>query len=1244
MELVLADRAGIVHIETGGRLHGDHIMIRRLLFILFLYALLVWLLVFLNYSGDTKRATDQGLFWTACGVAALLLWLVLERVIGWWRVRRAQRPAVTGARRAGPTPLHEDDIALLGLLREADQRLAQAPDAKATRALDLPLYLILGPEGTGKTSVLHNSGIEPTLLAGQVGGGGAGVNPTRVANLWLAQESLFLEVSGRVFASEPGRIAEFLSRLQLASGEPRWKAWWKPAQPAASLRAVLLFFDSREFSGTPELSKLDRAAQQVRERLSSAASALGAEFPVYVVLTRLDALPFFGEFFARLPDGDAGQVLGVLTPENAQCQGEERVWAEAATKRLNGYFNSLFLRLNERRLLSLSQELDVSRKPAIYEFPREFKRIRPPLVQFLVDVFKPDPLKAGPRLRGFFFTGTRKAERSGLPDPDLAIGFHSPSGASGATQIFRTDATLFAKSAPKSGSVPLVDRWMFVTDFFRRVLTQDRPTVKQVAPKSKLESYRQIVMGVIACVIVLLTFVWTVSWIRNWRLQSEVRTAIENARRGGGALSLSNLQALDELRKQLEKLEKDDSLSLHWGLYTGDTLYATARKVYFGRLKGLSLDRINQTLASKLVQAEANPQESTAPTYDRLKTHRTITALGCPVDRPLLSRVLKETAMDAHPGLADEQLAQLRIQLDYYVSQLGKKGVLTVSLPEDPVAEAKARTFLHQAGGVEQQLRELLSEVSQQSKPLSVADYADNYQSVLTGPSEISGEYTKRGQALLEELVQKGNFDSGEKCVMGDSDGLGQLSAELQVKDRLRSLYYRRYADKWRDFIGSYNVIHYSGLSDAAKRLDILAGPKSPLLGIIRMAAVNTNYQPPKPGEKSWWEKGAQKVGLGRLVQAKAKGEKAADQALQFVVNDSITMTTADIGRLFQPVLFTTPPDQDLLVNDRDTAYVNGLRDLQRNLEALDRASTAEKAAVIPQARAALILARKAHADLADKFTDVGNEGLKGRLSNLLEQPIRLAESLIPRNPESVTLAKKNGDLHQFCLAMQPILVKYPFSLSQVDATLPDVERGFQPKQGLVWKYVQQSGSDLLVRTPQGWQPNPALQGMKVAPELLAFLERSQQLTSALFAESGMMQKLKYVLRPVRVQGIAIRVAIDGDEFNSGYPLQKTFYWPAPAGAKAGADATMEFAGGASTGFGRFEGIWGIFRLFQNADERSYGTKGVQWSEIRGRGGEPQKLTPPAKVELVEFPGGVDLFNPKFFETLKCPTRAVVAN
>jgi len=1223
--------------------------IRRLLFILFLYVLLVWIIAAYLYFGDPGTLIRQGLLWTAIGIAGLLLWLILERFIGWWRLRRSQKAVRPVSPTAQPQQMHEDDAALVSLLREADQRLAEAPAAPGAtppRALDLPLYLVVGPERVGKTAVLQNSGIEPTLLAGQVMGTGAPVMSTRVANLWLAQQSLFLEVSGRVFNSDPARLAEFLSRLQPANKTAGWRRWFQPPPPPVSLRGVVLVFDSQKFAGTPEPSELGRSAQQIRDRLYAMASVLGAELPVYVLFTRIDGLRYFPEFFSRLPEGEVAQVFGVLTDEKRQAQRQDRTWAEAETKLLNQYFQSLFLRLSDRRLQALAQESKPAQKPSIYEFPREFKRIRTHLVQFLVDIFKPDPLKSGPLLRGVFFAGVRRTERMApSQQTDVKSSFRPATPAAEATQIFSPDLlTSFGKTSADVGSGQVVDQWVFLTDFFRQVLRFDRPVVRRVAATPKLERYYRIAVAMAVGLTLFLLLVWTISWRGNSRLTSGIEMASDRVRRASAEPTLTNLRALDQLRVLLEDLDQYNPLRLHWGLYTGDALREVARRTYFERLKRLSLEELNIRLVSKLEQAGVGkPPESTASIYDRLKTHRTITSLGCPVDRPLISKTLNASLVEAFPELGDEQSALLHRQLDYYVSQLDTRGKLPVALTEDSVAEEKARTYLRQASGLDQRLRGLLAQLDQKIKAVSVADYAENYRAVLTGPAEFRGAFTKTGLATFQDLVAKGDFGSGgEACVMGETVGLTQRALDLDAKDQLASLYYKQYAIAWSEFLAAFSVNRYSNLDDAARRLNILAGPTSPLLGIVRLVAINTGFQGPKADEPSVIDKGLQKFGFSAT---KAKVDKASNRVEQ-ALGGVPRMTSADLARLFQPVLLTTPPDLDRLVNDNNTEYVKGLRGLQQSLDALSRASAAEEVTAIPQARTALVQAHAARAALADKFQDIGNQGINRELADLLDQPIRLADPVIPHNTEAFSGGKKNAELVQFCREMAPILSKYPFNpTTESNANLNDVSKAFSPTDGLVWKYVQKSAADLAVRKGVEWVPNPALQGMKVAPDLLVFLGRAQQLTNVFFAEGGMMQaKLKYVLRPVPGQTIGIRLTLDGSELSSQNPLQKTFYWPAPAGATPGAVGTVE-AGGLSSGFGRFDGLWGVFRLFQNADERPLGNHLVQWSEIRGRGGaEAQKLTPPAKVEFVELPGDADLFNPKFFEGLQCPKRAVIVN
>ena len=55
----------------------------------------------------------------------------------------------------------------------------------------------------------------------------------------------------------------------------------------------------------------------------------------------------------------------------------------------------------------LDRENDPANVTGVYEFPREFGKLRKNLNQYLVELCKPSQLSANPYLRGFYFTGIR---------------------------------------------------------------------------------------------------------------------------------------------------------------------------------------------------------------------------------------------------------------------------------------------------------------------------------------------------------------------------------------------------------------------------------------------------------------------------------------------------------------------------------------------------------------------------------------------------------------------------------------------------------------------------------------------------------------------------------------------------------------------------------------------------------------------------------------------------------------------
>jgi type VI secretion system protein ImpL len=349
------------------------VSIKTLFFGLFLYVCLVWVAVAYWHSG-----MDAGLFWTAMGLVALLGYLILARIAGWWRLRRARAPSspAPALRPAAIAVVHEDDAALAAMLEEANAALAKAPGYRAERGkvplCELPVYLLIGPEGSGKTSTFINSSLEPQLLAGQVAGSGP-VVPTRLCNVWLAGKAIFVELSGRSFAGDIGRWKELLSILRGKRTIPFWRRLWGTPAQQVELRAVIGFCEVKEFTGaSADPQRLARQARDWQERLRAIAEVFG-EFPVYQVITKCDGIPFFPEFFRRLPETEAGQILGCTLPLNrADALRRGEVFAEAEAKRLTATFRSLYHRLAARRIIHLAHEPDPAKRPAVYEFPREF--------------------------------------------------------------------------------------------------------------------------------------------------------------------------------------------------------------------------------------------------------------------------------------------------------------------------------------------------------------------------------------------------------------------------------------------------------------------------------------------------------------------------------------------------------------------------------------------------------------------------------------------------------------------------------------------------------------------------------------------------------------------------------------------------------------------------------------------------------------------------------------------------------
>jgi type VI secretion system protein ImpL len=1227
--------------------------IKGLLFCLFLYVGLVWVgAAYWNTGDDIRRI---GLLGTGIGFLAVLVLVIGARLLAWWRLSRAKsaaRPAATAAAKPAAT-VHPDDEALTALIAEANAALAKLPayTGRSTPLASLPLYLLIGPEGSGKTSTFLNSGLEPLLLAGQVSGTNA-VVPTRLCNLWLAQGAVFAEFGGRIFSGEAGRWTQLVRVLRGRTTIPRWRRFWGEQEPQRDFRGVIAFCDSKELtSASSDPQRLERSSREWQDRLRPLAEVFGMEFPVYLLVTKCDQIPFFSDFFRRLPELDTRQVLGCTLPlrDNKPAAGE--VFAEAEAKRLTDSFRPLYRALAERRLTQLAHEPSPAQRPGVYEFPRELKRIRSPLVQFLTDVFRPPAFEAGPLLRGYYLTGVREGETA-AGDPGATRVNSNPLLSLEATRLFRADSLTLQIDDPTrspAGGRRSGSRWLFVADFFEKVLLADRPhrTIRVV--EDRFQGRRRAALAGLCGVCAILCIAFLLSWVNNRDLLRHVEAAAGvagNIARLKPAL-LSELKALDDMRAQIVGMRKGLGVSYHWGLYSGDRILDAARLNYFRRFHQLLLGDLNGAMVSELMGLPADPGENSPydPAFRTLKAHLLITSETCAPDAELLSSVLKDYRPRIAPDSTSEWRALADAQIDFYASELQHGSALR--LPQDKAAADKARLYLRKIKGVERLYRSILANAEKSlPKTQRVSELVPDYTKVLKGPDGVSPAFSRDGWNFVEKASKKGVAASeGEACVVGEPSGVaGEFRQTAETSKAIQRMFLRDYIENWRKFLEGYSVVRYTSAADAAQKLETLSGHRSPLLAVLYLAANQTYFTPPvsEPG-------GALKkipvVGDALAASVKKAEDKGKASVRRFTEASDGLNGPEDITLAFQPVDLVEPPGSEAwIVEKSNGAYIEALAQLRRSMNAI--ADSDRDPAVHQAAAQAYDKALDSVRQMSAPFHSTGVGGLDTTVLRLLEEPIRLANGFIIKDMEKAGAAKINSDLRTFCSGVAPMLRKYPFRTASQDDVLPEeLTRAFGPGQGF-WKFAQQSLAELVVKEGSRWKAKDPAKKPQVTTEMLAFLNRAQEILDAFYAAGTPQPQLAFTLRPTldrSFQDSVLELEVDGQNRPWTGSLQKPFSWPAASGTKdAGAEARVRTSGNVVFVVASRPGVWGIFRIFSDAEDRQFGAKRVEWKYSSGGVGRRGLIKPaPVTLEIVSFPGDVDVFNPRFWVDLQCPKAAV---
>ena len=1098
---------------------------RRLLIVLgfVLIAIFIW------YAGPYFAFADYRPFEPA--VARLIL---IALVIAIWfgaallRRLRAMRvsdklvAAVVSQSRSADVAPSSEALKLRERFEEAVATLKK--QRRSGRSLyDLPWYVIIGAPGSGKTTALVNSGLKFPLEQRVGKGALRGVGGTRNCDWWFTDEAVFLDTAGRYTTQDS----------DAASDSAEWKAFLallRKYRKRRPVNGVILTLSAQDLMVQGEAGR-ETHVDAARRRLRELNQELRIALPVYVMVTKCDLVAGFTEFFDDLDQNGRTQVWGVTFPYEQTVSG-------AAAESFTTEFEALVTRLNERLWARVEESRDVRRRTAVFAFPQQLAALRDFLGQFVGEVFEASRMDARILLRGVYFTsGTQE----GTPIDRLL-------GALGRRFGVAPDIVAAPTGRGKAYFVERLLKDVLIGESGLAGVNRQHEVRKAAV---QLAAYAAMALVALSGFIAL-----SVSYGRNRTYIDETAADAAKLRdvapvRAGTSpqVLLPRLNAVRAVVDSADRYRNDTPWAMRWGLFQGRSLGNSARDAYLRELDGLVLPVFAERVKARLTDYAAQPDRL----YEYLKAYL---MLGDPkrFDRKYLQYVADlewnpSTGAPAEGAALKEHFQSL---LEY------AERLRPVAL--DPALVARARSTVRQAAIpriMYGDIKQAYASDTPRAVRLDVAAGAGAEQ-VLKRKSGVSlsapipsiygravfKEVTGTRMATLVKQFVQDNWVWGE-------GGISSMNPAALASDVI-DLYERDYLAAWDTILDDIELVSFPTVPQTADALGILAGPTSPLRGLLRSVVENTalielSDTPPSGGLAS---------ATSAITDRFGKVVRSAQEAAGMSTRTPGALVTAH----FQPVqrlMSGAPAPIDRILSQ--------LGQIQQQLTSLGPGVGA-----------------------ADPLEALSNPALRASLQTLQQDAAALPPLVgalvaqIGRRAEGSVVSGATSDLEnryqqqvlQDCNAF--IAGRYPFvPASPMDVQLADFARLFGTG-GVFDSFFRDNLAVLVDTTTSPWTWRPG--AVSSAGWLLAQFELAGRVREAFFPPGSQGPQLNFTVTLADLDAAERRfiVQIDGQNFDNRHGRGPA-KWPA-SDPGFGA-ATFEDRLGAWPPVYRFEGPWAWFRL-----------------------------------------------------------------
>ncbi|WP_233592561.1 type VI secretion system membrane subunit TssM [Erwinia psidii] len=727
---------------------------------------------------------------------------------------------------------------------------------------DLPWYMVLGTRGAGKTSAILNSG-QDFPRPEQLNRVCKESIPTKSCECWFANQALFIDTAGKYIDDAHGEMPEWEELLKTI----------RKYRPVKALNGVIITVSVSDVMGRSKAELYDLSAK-IRSSLDDTRKRLGVRFPVYVLVTKLDQLNGFAEYFRILTEQEREQIWGVTFP-----YGDNMKTAVADLRPLvESELSLLENRIERNMTMRQQEEYENADRKKMYALPQDFRLLTQGMAEILQNIFftsRYDETQSYTAMRGVYFSSSHQPENSIMVNNSTLIQKWSKfihnriPGSLAYSVLIQKDTDCLVKNIAYG-------RQYFLRQLFSEIIIKDADLVRhnlRVVSKYRFQNFFGHCLCIMVSAVLLNGFYQSyhnngayldVIDVKVARLEEDVKSFLKTANQN----MLPTLLNLAQYLPEYDGLEvHNPALEYRYGLYVGKALDRDSDSLYHFFLRKLLFPMIE----SQSHDALKNAVYSREPTevYNRLKLYLMISGQG----KFDLDYVIMAITRD-WDSTGKIQPYQERTLFMAHLKELFTQPAWREYGEEvDKALLAEARELLDR--------NPLSTRLYQRVKSAMQADAPENLTLNKITNEQIGHIFTVTDSAMAEKgvpglftysgyhqifkkklsaILRK--FDQEDRWVMGNPEPvatLKMLRADQTVgivdpvKDALTKLYLQEYTRTWQRFLQSIRLKsdgvdnNSMGLSFDIYMMRTLVSTDSPLINLAKVAVRETTLAADRP-------------------------------------------------------------------------------------------------------------------------------------------------------------------------------------------------------------------------------------------------------------------------------------------------------------------------------------------------------------------------------------------------------------